>query len=547
MTSLTAIDFGTTTTLVATRTDDLAGVIPIGENRTTSEMPSICTLDKMSSTISVVGENSLAQIENNKNIVLRSIKRCLSCVSGECKNLDSAGVPCSLQSTLATQSNDHRNAIVIAAVKSIMSEAFQRAEVRLRRGALPRRLQIGCPVEFGYGERSVLAECASGFGSVVSVRNIIEESIAAARSYLIVQRQGASSGNRRILIVDVGGGSLDLAVLDVVVGAEARIEIVATGGDRLLGGDDFDDIICDDIIDQVAKKEKLQHSELVELIRSNPSDQFRLRQAAEEVKKDFGQSDRFSMTLAGGLLGGQTYFADSDVFEEKSRSLRVRIMRHVKRLLSECEYITLDSTDMARGVNPDFEAVDAVYCTGGGSRIRYIVRDLADAFGRTKVVVASNPTEAIVEGMLQVPIGGGDCFRVPYSITVREVGALVGWQHVVRRAYDELYPRWASVVRGVARGEWRIAIPAGVRMVEIVVKDVDNCVVWSDSFSVHGWSFKIGIPLATGELQVAQDRGWVTVWGGPPWQSSFQLRNRIARVTRDSHRPSPPRDRDLYA
>jgi len=116
----------------------------------------------------------------------------------------------------------------------------------------------------------------------LNVLRIINEPTSAALAY------GLDNGTpQKIMVYDLGGGTFDVSIIEI---GEGVIEVLATGGDNNLGGDDFDNCVANFLVSEF----KREHH--VDLSR-DPAAMQRVREAAEQAKKELSSSENTSVNL----------------------------------------------------------------------------------------------------------------------------------------------------------------------------------------------------------------------------------------------------------
>jgi heat shock protein 5 len=130
---------------------------------------------------------------------------------------------------------------------------------------------ITVPAYFNDAQRSATKDAAKIAG--LNVLRIINEPTAAALAYGLGR---FSTGEKTIVVYDLGGGTFDVSVLLV---EEGVFEVLATGGDTHLGGQDFDQRVIDEILSRYSKKTEKSVSRSSEAMS-------KLRSAIEHAKKD---------------------------------------------------------------------------------------------------------------------------------------------------------------------------------------------------------------------------------------------------------------------
>lgn len=231
---------------------------------------------------------------------------------------------------------------------------------------------ITVPAYFDDNQRQATKRAGKLAG--LEVERIINEPTAAALAYGIDKDQ-----DQLILVYDLGGGTFDVSLLEI---GEGMIEVRATAGDNKLGGDDWDDAI----IDWVSKKVK---EDFGFDVASDPSAQQRVKEAAEEAKKELSNSESTTISLAYLGMGtdGQPFSAEYDMtrgeFEELTRDLLERTRGPIETVLSDAGVEVGD--------------VNHVLLVGGSTRMTAIADMVKEMAGKepSKTV---NPDEVVAMG-----------------------------------------------------------------------------------------------------------------------------------------------------
>src|SRR5436305_11385989 len=112
---------------------------------------------------------------------------------------------------------------------------------------------------------------------------IINEPTAAALAYALDKKK-----DEKIAVFDLGGGTFDISILDV--GEDGVFQVKSTNGDTHLGGDDFDQVLIDHLADEFKKQNGID-------LRQNAEAMQRLKEAAEQAKKDLSQQVNVDISL----------------------------------------------------------------------------------------------------------------------------------------------------------------------------------------------------------------------------------------------------------
>lgn len=238
---------------------------------------------------------------------------------------------------------------------------------------------ITVPYYFGEPERA--ATRSAGEIAGLNVLQIVNEPTAAAIAHS-VDGEGETG---RLLVFDLGGGTFDVTLMNRGEGGET--EVVATSGDRELGGADFDEAILERMVD-VAQQETGQD------LTEDPWVLAAATDLAEEIKQEL--STRQSATRPLPVSGKPVMFTLSR--EEFEGLIAGQI-----QLVEDAVMLALDKTDL------DGSDVDEVLMVGGSSRIP-VFQELVERLIGTKPQLTKNLDEDVARGaaLLGAKLGGGD-------------------------------------------------------------------------------------------------------------------------------------------
>lgn len=231
---------------------------------------------------------------------------------------------------------------------------------------------ITVPAWFDSAARQATKDAAAIAG--LTVRRLVSEPTAAALGY------GAHRGaNRKYAVCDLGGGTFDVAMVDVEHGL---FEVLATTGDAFLGGDDIDRVI----VEQLAREIRATYN--VD-ISGDAAAVDRLRIAAQRAKHELSlrvettvEVPRLLTAPSGRMVDYHARLARSDV-ETWAQTL-------LRRLEAPCHDALLRA---GRGVRD----IDEVLLVGGQTRMPGVQQALARIFGKPPVAVP-NPEEVVAVG-----------------------------------------------------------------------------------------------------------------------------------------------------
>lgn len=384
------LDFGTTTTLVAVRVDEQEPrLVPI--ERSTDWMPSYYWRGDD-------GREEFGANAENLPGPVHSIK---------------LGLP-------KDEATDRTYGMSPSQVSlKIISEALRRALIQLKRDRLlpaeAERLEVaanvGCSAAWDLTTRTRLRDIAAAAGLKVNLASLIEEPVAAA---FAVHFTGAFPGGR-LLIVDIGGGTLDACVLKAEPGTN-RFTIFASGGRTEFGGDKYTDLIAGRLRSDLAEAA----GTTIDLLELSQADDTRLWQVAEQAKRDLSTRPivRVQLREIAGAAGAVATI-ERDWFERESRSLVTRSMAAVNDVYRAARLV------LDRGNHPDdlpgttqlrknlmlsqirlqddgLEHLDRVILVGGASQMPMLRREFELIFGSRLEDPARyglDPIEAIALGL----------------------------------------------------------------------------------------------------------------------------------------------------
>ena len=228
---------------------------------------------------------------------------------------------------------------------------------------------ITVPAYFNDAQRQATKD--AGVIAGLNVLRIINEPTAAAIAYGLEK----TKGEKNILIFDCGGGTHDISILTIDDGV---FEVKATAGNTHLGGEDFDNLVCDWACDEFRKKTKLD-------IKANARAYRRLRTVAERAKRILSTSTQATLEV-DGILDGQdlNIVLSRAKFESLCDSIFRKAMEPVQQAMQDAKMSKTDIHD--------------IVLVGGSTRIPKIQQLLKDYFGGKELCQSINPDEAVAYG-----------------------------------------------------------------------------------------------------------------------------------------------------
>ena len=348
------IDLGTTHSLVASVRHGVAECLPDGQGRVI--LPSVVNYQADGGRkIGFEAQDLIAQdpentIESVKRFMGRGLKDISHIDKLPYRFVDHPGM-LGLQTVQGEKSPVEVSADILATLRYRAEDTFNDDVY----GAV-----ITVPAYFDDAQRQATKDAAQLAG--LNVLRLINEPTAAAIAYGL---DNASEGI--YAIYDLGGGTFDISILRLTQGV---FEVVATGGDSALGGDDYDHALVDWVISQ----------NKINVV--GPADKAALKVAARACKETLSSSDSATLTavLSGGLVVIEISAAN---FEALTNSLTQKTVAAARKALRDGRLNTQD--------------VKGVVMVGGSTRMPQIQKAVAEFFG-CEPLTDLNPDEVVTLG-----------------------------------------------------------------------------------------------------------------------------------------------------
>ena len=231
---------------------------------------------------------------------------------------------------------------------------------------------ITVPAYFSDSQRQATKEAGQIAG--LEVKRIVNEPTAAALAY------GVDKANKdmKIAVFDLGGGTFDISILEFGGGV---FEVLSTNGDTHLGGDDFDQVIIDWLVQEFKNDEGAD-------LKSDPMAMQRLKEAAEKAKIELSSSTSTEINLpyimpVGGVPKHLVKTLTRAKFEQLAHDLIQACLAPCQKAMADAKLSTAD--------------IDEVILVGGSSRIPAVQTLVKNYFGK-EPSKGVNPDEVVAVG-----------------------------------------------------------------------------------------------------------------------------------------------------
>lgn len=263
---------------------------------------------------------------------------------------------------------------------------------------------ITVPAYFDDSQRQATKDAGKIAG--LEVKRIINEPTAAALAYGLENKK-----DQQIVVFDLGGGTFDVSILEL---GDGVFEVKSTNGDTHLGGEDFDNVIVNYLIDEFKKESGID-------IKNDAAAMQRVKDEAEKAKKELSSATEVEINLpflsadADGPKHFETTLSRAKL-EELVKSLLDRLAQPVEKALKDAK---LKASD-----------IDEVVMVGGMTRMPAVVEKVKQIFGKDPMQ-GVNPDEVVAVGAaIQGGVLQGDVKDVllldvtPLSLGIETMGGV---------------------------------------------------------------------------------------------------------------------------
>lgn len=230
---------------------------------------------------------------------------------------------------------------------------------------------ITVPAYFDDSQRQATKDAGKIAG--LEVKRIINEPTAAALAYGLESKK-----DEKIVVFDLGGGTFDVSVLEL---GDGVFEVMSTNGDTHLGGEDFDNILVNYLVDEFKKESGID-------IKKDAAAMQRVKDEAEKAKKELSSSTSTDINLpflSADAEGPKhfEYTLTRAKLEELVKPLLDRLAEPVEKALKDTKLTTKD--------------IDEIVMVGGMTRMPAVVEKVKEIFGKDPMQ-GVNPDEVVAVG-----------------------------------------------------------------------------------------------------------------------------------------------------
>lgn len=269
---------------------------------------------------------------------------------------------------------------------------------------------VTVPAYFNDSQRQATKDAGRIAG--LDVKRIINEPTAAALAY----GMDKAKGDRTVIVYDLGGGTFDVSVIEIAeVDGEHQFEVLATNGDTFLGGEDFDNLLINDLVDQFKKDSGFD-------LKNDPLAMQRLKEAAEKAKIELSSAQQTDVNLP---------YITADASGPKHLNIVITRAK-LEGLVSDLVQRTLEPCRVAlQDAGIEVSAINDVILVGGQTRMPLVQKTVAEFF-KKEARRDVNPDEAVAMGAaIQGAVLSGDVKDVllldvsPLTLGIETMGGVM--------------------------------------------------------------------------------------------------------------------------
>jgi len=395
------IDLGTTNSAMAVYENGEAKIIPNKEGKNTT--PSVVAFTDKGEVL--VGDPAKRQMVTNPEKTIYSVKRIMGLMCSEEKAKEA-------KERLPYHITDKNGACAIEIDGKIYTPQEISAKILMKLkedaeaylGAPVTDAVITVPAYFNDAQRKATKEAGTIAG--LNVLRIINEPTSAALAYGLDKKE-----SENIAVYDLGGGTFDVTILET---GDGVVEVLATGGDAFLGGDDFDNRIIDYIVEEFKKENGID-------LKNDMMALQRLKEAAENAKKELSTATETEINLP---------FITADASGPKHLVMKLTRAKFESLIedLVDKTIAKIDEVLKESGLSKD--EIKEIVMVGGSTRVP-LVQEKVKAFFGKELNKSVNPDEVVAIGAaIQGGVLTGDVKDVllldvtPLSLGIETLGGV---------------------------------------------------------------------------------------------------------------------------
>ncbi len=395
------IDLGTTNSAVAVYENGEAKIIANKEGKNTT--PSVVAFTDKGEVL--VGETAKRQMVTNPEKTVYSVKRVMGLMCDEPKakearerlpyHVTDKNGACAIEIDSKTYTPQEISAKILMKLKED-AEAYM--------GSTVTDAVITVPAYFNDAQRKATKEAGTIAG--LNVLRIINEPTAAALSYGLEKKE-----SENIAVYDLGGGTFDVTILET---GDGVVEVLSTGGDAFLGGDDFDNRVVDYIAGEFKKDQGIDITADIMALQ-------RLKEAAENAKKELSSATETEINLP---------FITADATGPKHLVMKLTRAKF-ESLIDDLVQKTITKIDeVLKESGLSKSEIKEVVMVGGSTRVPMVQEKVKAYFGK-ELNKSVNPDEVVAIGAaIQGGVLTGDVKDVllldvtPLSLGIETLGGV---------------------------------------------------------------------------------------------------------------------------